>query len=97
MNIFWIIITLIVMTIGLFGTIVRHFQAYLIIYTSFLFYGFISEWKYYGVGAMIVWGIVTASLYFLTSISVLWERRNTVVQVRDFWRLRWRYCGCYIF
>jgi len=64
MNIFWIIITLIVMTIGLFGTIVPALPGIPLIYTSFLLYGFISEWKYYGVGAIIVWGIVTGILIF---------------------------------
>jgi len=65
MNIFWFIITLIIMTAGLFGTIIPALPGIPLIYASFLFYGFVSGWKFYGVGAIIFWGIITAILIFL--------------------------------
>jgi uncharacterized protein YqgC (DUF456 family) len=65
MNVFWIIITLLVMTAGLLGTVIPVLPGIPLIYASFLFYGVVSGWKFYGAGAMIVWGIITVMLIFL--------------------------------
>ena len=59
MKIFWIIITLTVMSIGLVGTLLPFIPGIPLIYGCFLFYGFVTGWESYGLGAVVGWGIVT--------------------------------------
>ena len=56
----WIIVTVIIMTGGLAGTILPLLPGIPLIYAAFIFYGFLSGWEAYGAGAVIGWGTVTA-------------------------------------
>jgi uncharacterized protein YqgC (DUF456 family) len=60
-----LIITLILIFIGLVGTLVPMLPGIPLIYVSFFVYGIASGWKNYGANAMIFWGIVTGFMIFL--------------------------------
>jgi len=60
-----LIFTLILMLVGLIGTLAPMVPGIPLIYGGFILYGLVSGWKAYGADAMIFWGIVTAFMVFL--------------------------------
>jgi uncharacterized protein len=65
MKAFWTIITLLIMILGFFGTVLPVIPGIVLIYAGYLLYGFATHWQAYGVGVLIAWGIVTCLVLFL--------------------------------
>lgn len=60
MEIFWIILTVVVMCAGLAGVFLPIVPGIPLIFCCYVAYGFISGWKAYGLASIVAWGIVTA-------------------------------------
>ncbi|MGZ6223297.1 MAG: DUF456 domain-containing protein [Syntrophales bacterium] len=65
MKTLWTIVSLLIMIVGLFGTVLPFFPGIVLIYAGYLFYGFVTDWQAYGATTVVVWGIVTCLLALL--------------------------------
>jgi len=69
MNVTFIVVTLIIMFVGLAGTILPMLPGLILIYAGFLFYGIATGWTSYGVGAMFLWGFVVLGTFVVDHIA----------------------------
>ena len=58
-------ITLLIMAIGLVGTVLPVIPGILLIYAGYLLYGFATGWEAYGLAAIVGWSVVTALVLLL--------------------------------
>jgi hypothetical protein len=65
MNTLWTIVSVLIMTAGLIGTVVPFVPGIVLIYAGYLFYGFVTGWHAYGAGTVVVWGVVAGLLMLL--------------------------------
>ena len=65
MKAFWTVITLLIMAIGLVGTVLPVIPGILLIYAGYLLYGFATGWQAYGLAAIVGWSVVTALVLLL--------------------------------
>ena len=65
MKAFWTVITLLIMAIGLVGTVLPVIPGILLIYAGYLLYGFATGWEAYGLAAIVGWSVVTALVLLL--------------------------------
>jgi uncharacterized protein len=65
MKALWTIVTLLVMAVGLVGTVLPVIPGILLIYAGYLFYGFATGWQAYGLAAIVGWSVVTALVLLL--------------------------------
>ena len=61
----WTIVTLLIMAVGLMGTVLPVIPGILLIYAGYLLYGFATGWQAYGLTAIVVWSIVTGLVLLL--------------------------------
>ena len=59
MKALWTIVTPLIMTVGLLGTVLPFIPGILLIYVAYLLYGFATGWQAYGLRAMVGWSVVT--------------------------------------
>lgn len=64
-----IVVTLIIMFLGLAGTILPMLPGLVLIYAAFLFYGVATGWIDYGVGAMLLWGFVVLGSFVVDHVA----------------------------
>jgi uncharacterized protein YqgC (DUF456 family) len=60
-----IILTILLMLFGLAGTILPFLPGIPLIYLGYIVFGLASHWDYYGLPAMVFWGIITLITVFL--------------------------------
>ena len=65
MKALWTAITLLIMAIGLVGTVLPVIPGILFIYAGYLLYGFATGWQAYGLAAIVGWSVVTALVLLL--------------------------------
>jgi len=65
MKALWTIITLLIMAVGLVGTVLPVIPGILLIYAGYLLYGFATGWQAYGLAAIVGWSVVTALVLLL--------------------------------
>jgi hypothetical protein len=65
MKALWTAITLLIMAIGLVGTVLPVIPGILLIYAGYLLYGFATGWQAYGLAAIVGWSVVTALVLLL--------------------------------
>ena len=65
MKALWTIVTLLIMAVGLVGTVLPVIPGILLIYAGYLLYGFATGWQAYGLTAIVVWSIVTGLVLLL--------------------------------
>jgi uncharacterized protein len=65
MKALWTIVSVLIMIVGLFGTVLPFLPGIVLIYAGYLFYGFVTGWHAYGTGTVVAWGIVTCLLMLL--------------------------------
>jgi uncharacterized protein YqgC (DUF456 family) len=65
MKALWTIVALLLMTIGLAGTVLPFIPGILLIYVGYLLYGFATGWQAYGLRAMFGWSVVTVLVLLL--------------------------------
>jgi len=65
MNQFYFALTFVIMLVGLAGTVLPVLPGIPIIYLGYILYGLLTSWSEYGLGTMILWGIVTLVTVFL--------------------------------
>ena len=65
MKALWTIITLLIMAMGLVGTLLPVIPGILLIYAGYLLYGFATGWQAYGLAAIVGWSVVTALVLLL--------------------------------
>ncbi len=65
MKALWTIVALLVMAVGLVGTVVPVIPGILLIYAGYLLYGFATGWQAYGLAAIIAWSVVTGLVLLL--------------------------------
>jgi uncharacterized protein len=65
MNLIWVAIALIIMLIGLVGTVLPFLPGIILVYAGYLIYGFATGWKAYGAVTMVGWGIITGLVLLL--------------------------------
>jgi uncharacterized protein len=65
MNTLWTIVSILIMIVGLFGTVLPFLPGIVLIYAGYLFYGFVTDWHAYGATTVVVWGVVTCLLALL--------------------------------
>lgn len=53
------------MIAGFLGTLLPVLPGLPLVYAGYIFYGLVMGWQDYGLGAMIIWGIVVAVISFL--------------------------------
>ncbi|HVN78830.1 MAG TPA: DUF456 domain-containing protein [Terriglobia bacterium] len=59
------IVTLLIMVVGLVGTVMPVIPGILLIYAGYLLYGFATGWQAYGLAAIVWWSVVTALILLL--------------------------------
>ena len=65
MRTFWVIVTLLIMVVGLVGTVMPVIPGILLIYAGYLLYGFATGWQAYGLAAIVWWSVVAALILLL--------------------------------
>ncbi|MGA2107748.1 MAG: DUF456 domain-containing protein [Syntrophorhabdales bacterium] len=65
MKALWTAITLLIMAIGLVGTVLPVIPGILLIYAGYLLYGFATGWQAYGLRAIVGWSVVTVLVLLL--------------------------------
>ncbi len=65
MHTLWIVITVLIMAAGFVGTLLPFLPGIPLIYAGYIFYGLVTGWQSYGVGAVIAWGLVVAAVALL--------------------------------
>ena len=65
MKALWTIVTLLIMAVGLAGTVLPVIPGILLIYAGYLLYGFATGWQAYGLAAIVGWSVVTALVLLL--------------------------------
>ena len=65
MKAFWTALTILIMAIGLVGTVLPVIPGILLIYAGYLLYGFATGWHAYGLAAIVGWSVVTALVLLL--------------------------------
>ena len=65
MKALWTIVTLLIMAVGLVGTVLPFIPGILLIYAGYLLYGFATGWQAYGLTAIVGWSVVTAFVLLL--------------------------------
>jgi uncharacterized protein len=65
MKALWTIITLLIMAVGLVGTVLPVIPGILLIYAGYLVYGFATGWQAYGLAAIVGWSVVTGLVLLL--------------------------------
>lgn len=65
MKTLWTIVTLLIMAVGLVGTVLPFIPGILLIYAGYLLYGFATGWQAYGLAAIVVWSLVTGLVLLL--------------------------------
>jgi len=77
LEIFWLILSIIIILIGILGTIVPLLPGIPLIYASYCIWGLASGWKDYGLTTMIVLG-------FITLISVLLDYYSGAIGAKKY-------------
>ena len=65
MKTLWAVVTLLIMTVGLVGTVLPVIPGILLIYAGYLLYGFATGWQAYGLAAIVGWSVVTGLVLLL--------------------------------
>jgi len=65
MKTLWAVVTLLIMTVGLVGTVLPVIPGILLIYAGYLLYGFATGWQAYGLTAIVGWSVVTGLVLLL--------------------------------
>ena len=65
MKALWTIVTLLIMAVGLAGTVLPIVPGILLIYAGYLLYGFATGWQAYGLPAIVGWSVVTGFVLLL--------------------------------
>ena len=65
MRALWTVITLLIMAVGLVGTVLPVIPGIILIYAGYLLYGFATGWQAYGLAAIASWSVVTALVLLL--------------------------------
>ena len=65
MKTLWTIVTLLIMAVGLAGTVLPFIPGILLIYAGYLLYGFATGWQAYGLAAIVGWSVVTGLVLLL--------------------------------
>lgn len=69
METFLLILSLVVMVVGLAGTVLPFLPSIPIVYAGFLIHGLGSGWRHYGAGTMIVFGLVTILVLLVDNLA----------------------------
>ncbi len=69
MDILWLILALVLIGIGLVGTILPLLPGVALIYLAYIVWGIASGWKDYGLTTIVVLGVVTAFTYFMDYVA----------------------------
>jgi uncharacterized protein YqgC (DUF456 family) len=64
MNALYFAIALIIMAVGLAGTVLPVIPGIILIYLGYFLYGLLTSWRDYAAGTMILWGSATAGMLF---------------------------------
>ncbi len=86
MHVAFVIIALIIMCLGLLGTVLPMLPGIVLIYCGFLFYGIVTGWVDYGWRIMLFWGLVTLGAFVLDHIA-------SAVGARKFGASRYGFLG----
>ena len=65
MNQLYLAIALVIMLLGLAGTVLPVLPGIPIIYLGYILYGLFTSWQDYGLGTMTLWGVVTLITVFV--------------------------------
>lgn len=65
MQTLWIVITALIMVAGFLGTLLPFLPGIPLIYGGYIFYGLVTGWHDYGLGAMVIWGLVVVGIALL--------------------------------
>jgi uncharacterized protein YqgC (DUF456 family) len=85
MSVTYVIITLIIMTLGLLGTVLPMLPGIVLIYGGFLFYGIMTDWSIYGWRAMLFWGLVTMATFVVDYLASALGARKFGASRYGFW------------
>jgi uncharacterized protein YqgC (DUF456 family) len=65
MKALWTIVALLIMAVGLVGTVLPVIPGILLIYAGYLLYGFATGWQAYGLPAIVGWSVVAGLVLLL--------------------------------
>ncbi len=85
MHVTFMIITLVIMCLGLLGTVLPVLPGIILIYGGFLFYGIATGWADYGWGVMLFWGLVTLAAFILDHVASALGARKFGASRYGFW------------
>jgi uncharacterized protein len=81
----YFVVVLIVMCIGLAGTVLPVLPGIALIYLGYIFYGFMTSWQAYGAGTMVLWGIVTVATIWVEHFGALYGARRSGSSILGIW------------
>ena len=85
MNVTYAIIALVIMALGLLGTVLPMLPGIVLIYGGFLFYGIMTDWSNYGWRAMLFWGLVTMATFVVDYLASALGARKFGASHYGFW------------
>ena len=77
--------SLVIMLVGLAGTILPVLPGIVIIYFGYFLYGVLTSWRVYGAGTMVLWGAVTAATLVLDLVAPMLGARRFRSSILGMW------------
>ena len=85
MNVTYVVITLVIMTLGLLGTVLPMLPGIVLIYGGFFFYGIMTDWSAYGWKAMAFWGVIALATFAVDHLASALGARKFGASRYGFW------------
>jgi uncharacterized protein len=85
MNLLYLVIALVIMFLGLAGTVLPMLPGIVLIYAAYAAYGLLTSWKAFGAGTMILWGIVTCLSLFADHYGAMYGARRSGSSILGIW------------
>ena len=85
MSVFAFIASLVIMLVGLAGTVLPVLPGIVLIYLGYLVYGLLTSWQRYGAGTMTFWGAVTGATLVLDYCAPMLGARRSSSSILGIW------------
>jgi uncharacterized protein YqgC (DUF456 family) len=84
-NIAAFVVALVLIVLGLAGTILPMLPGIPLIYCAYLVYGLLTSWHSYGAWTMLIWGVVTAATLVLDYYAPMLGARRSNSSILGMW------------
>jgi uncharacterized protein len=81
----YFVIALIVMLVGLAGTVLPVLPGIILIYLGYILYGVLTSWHDYGAGTVVLWGLVMVGTMFVEHYGTLLGAKRSGSSILGIW------------